>query len=136
MSNIKTVQELIEAVRRGDIEAFRQHLADDVRWEYHPAGNSAQERDVPYMRLREGRQAAGGFVRDIQEDFELHSLDVQSILEGDNSVAVKLGYELTVKATGKRIRDEEIHLYEIGPDGKVTAFRHFLDTAKAIEAHA
>lgn len=47
-----------------------------------------------------------------------------------------IGCELTVKATGKRVRDEEIHLYEFGPYGKVAAFRHFLDTAKAIEAHS
>jgi uncharacterized protein len=57
-------------------------------------------------------------------------------MEGDGHVAVLLGYELTVTATGKRVRDEEIHLYEFDADGKVTAFRHFLDTAKAIEAHS
>jgi ketosteroid isomerase-like protein len=45
-------------------------------------------------------------------------------------------YELTVKATGTRVRDEEIHLMEFGSDGKMTAYRHFLDTAKAIEAHS
>ena len=45
-------------------------------------------------------------------------------------------YGLTVKATGKRVRDEEIHLWEFGSDGKVAAYRHFLDTAKAIEPHS
>ena len=45
-------------------------------------------------------------------------------------------YDLTVKATGKRVRDEEIDLWEFGSDGKINAYRHFLDTAKAIEAHS
>lgn len=61
---------------------------------------------------------------------------MQSFLEEDDTVAVLLGHKLTVKATGKRMRDEEIHLYEVGPDGKEKAFRHVLDTAKAIEPHS
>jgi ketosteroid isomerase-like protein len=107
-----------------------------VRWEYHPTGNTAQDAGVPYMRLREGRQAAGRVLHDIEEDFDLNSLDVKAYLEGNGHVAVVLGYELAVKATGKRIRDDEVHLHEVGSDGKVKAFRHFLDTAKAIEAHS
>jgi uncharacterized protein len=136
MSNVPTIQKLLEAVSQGDVEAFQEHLAEDVRWEYHPTGNTAQDRDVPYMRLREGREDAAGFLRDIAEDFDLSSLEVQGFLEGDSRVAVLLGYELTVKSTGKRVRDEEIHLWELDSDRKVTAFRHFLDTAKAIEAHS
>lgn len=50
--------------------------------------------------------------------------------------AVLIEVDLTVKATGKRLRDEEIHLWEFGPDGKVVSLRHFLDTAKAIDAHS
>lgn len=132
----KVIQQPIEAVKRGDADGFRERLAENVRWEYHPTGNTAQDADVPYMRLREGPEAAAGSLRDIEEDFELNSLDVQSFLEGDGKVAMLQGYELTVKSTGKRVRDEEIHLYELDPNSKVTAFRHFLDTAKAIEAHS
>jgi ketosteroid isomerase-like protein len=136
MSNVQTVRQILEALESGDADAFRKHLAEDVRWEYHPTGNTAQERDVPYMRLRNGREAAAGFIDDIEEDFEMNSLELKSFLEGENLVAVLIGYELTVRATGKRVRDEEIHLYELGADGKVSTFRHFLDTAKAIEAHS
>jgi uncharacterized protein len=136
MGNLTTIRELIDAVMRGDADGFRERLAEDVRWEYHPTGNTAQDHDVPYMRFRKGQHAAAEFLDDIQKDFEMHSLDVQSFLEGDGKVAVLLGFELTVKDTGERIRDEEIHLYEFDSAGKVTAFRHFLDTAKAIDAHA
>jgi uncharacterized protein len=136
MSNMDTVRQILDAVGRGDADAFREHMAEHVRWEFHPTGNTAQNGDVPYLRLREGPEAAAGFLRDIEADFEIHSFDVQSLPEGDGRVAVLLGFELTVRATGKRVRDEEIHLYEFGPDGRVSAFRHFLDTAKAIEAHS
>jgi ketosteroid isomerase-like protein len=88
------------------------------------------------MRSRTGREAVAGFFQDIEEDFEMNSFNPHSFLEGDGLVAAVIEYELTVKATGKRLRDEEIHLMEFGSDGKMTAFRHFLDTAKAIEAHS
>lgn len=35
---------------------------------------------------------------------------------------------------GGRYRDEHLHLWSLGPDGKVTALRHFLDTAKLLAA--
>jgi len=135
MSNLETIKQLLNALKEGDVDGFVAHLADDVRWEFHPHGNTAQERDVPYMRYREGRDHARTFHDDILEDFEMHDIDAHSFLEGDGKVAVVIRYELTVKSTGKRIRDEEIHLYEMDDDGKVRAFRHFLDTARAIDAH-
>lgn len=134
--HVETVRRMIHALMDGDVPAFLAGLADDVRWEHHPTGNTAQARDVPYMRLRRGREAAAGFYDDITEAFELHSLNPHSFLAGDDRVAVVLEYELTVNATGKRVHDEEVHLYEFDSDGKVIAFRHFLDTAKAIAAHS
>lgn len=77
-----------------------------------------------------------GFFQDIEEDFEMQSFNIRSFLEGDGLVAAVTEFDLTVKATGKRVRDEEVHLFEFDAEGKVTAFRHFLDTAKAIEAHS
>ena len=136
MSNVATVQEIYEAFGRGDIPAILQRLAEDVRWEHHPTGNTAQDHDVPYMRPRLGRDAAAGFFQDIGEDFEMHSFNPHTFLEGEGLVAAVIEYDLTVKATGKRLRDEEIHLWEFGAEGKATAYRHFLDTAKAIEAHS
>jgi uncharacterized protein len=136
MSNVGTMQQIYEAFGRGDIPAILERLAEDVRWEQWPTGNAAQERDVPYMRGRSGREAAAGFFEDIQKDFELNSLNPHAFLEGDDRVAVLIEVDLTVRSTGKRLTDEEIHLWEFGRDGELTGFRHFLDTAKAIEAHA
>ncbi len=136
MSNVETVQRMYEAFGRGDVPAILAGLAEDVRWEDHPTGNAAQDHDVPYMRPRSGREAVAGFFQEIGEDFEMQSFNPHSFLEGDGLVAAVIEYELTVKTTGKRVRDEEVHLYEFDSEGKVTAFRHFLDTAKAIEAHS
>lgn len=70
-----------------DADAFVRHLAEDVRWEYHPTGNTAQEADVPYMRLREGREAAAGFLRDIEQDFEVQSVELKSFSGGEKDLS-------------------------------------------------
>jgi uncharacterized protein len=36
--------------------------------------------------------------------------------------------------SGGRYRDEQLHLWTFGPDGKVVALRHFMDTAKILAA--
>lgn len=136
MSNLTVVQGLYEAFGRGDIPAVLEFLADDVRWEEWPTPNTAQQSDVPYMRARAGREAVKGFFEDIQEDFELNSFRPQAFLEGEDRVAVLIAVDFTVRSTGKRVEDEEIHLWEFGSDGEIVGHRHFLDTAKAIEAHS
>lgn len=135
-ANVATVSGTYEAFGRGDIPAILEQFAEDIRWEHHPTGNAAQDRGLRFMRPRRGREEVAGFYEDIEEDFEMHSFNPHSFLAGDGLVAVVIEYELTVKSTGKRVHDEEIHLYELAPDGKITSFRHFLDTAKAIEAHS
>jgi uncharacterized protein len=136
MSNIKTVQQIYEAFGRGDFPAILERLAEDVRWEHHPTGNTAQEQDIPYMRFRSGREAVAGYFQEVEEDLEIHAYNFHAILEGDGLVAGVFEIDSTVKATGKRIKDEQIHLWRFDAGGKVTAFRHFLDTAKAIDAQS
>ena len=136
MSHVDTIQHLYEAFGRGDIPAVLEHLDESVRWEEWRTGNTAQEADVPYMRSRNGREAAAGFFQDIQDDFELNSFNPHAFLEGGDHVAVVVEVDLTVKSTGKRLHDEEIHLWGFGSDGRIVSHRHFLDTAKAIDAHS
>jgi ketosteroid isomerase-like protein len=39
-----------------------------------------------------------------------------------------------VIATGQRLRDVDVHPWSFGPDGRVTEFRHFVDSVKHVEA--
>jgi hypothetical protein len=43
-------------------------------------------------------------------------------------------HDLSVVFPTGRVRDEELHLWRFGSDHKVTAFRHYVDTAKHIAA--
>ena len=133
--NLRTIQRNYEAFGRGDVDVILESLALDVQWEYHPTGNTAQDSGVPYMRFRKGKEQVPGFFEDMEKHYEIHAFEPQAFLEGDGFVAVVVKFELKVKATGKRIQDEEIHLFEFDHQGKVKAFRHFLDSKKTVEAH-
>jgi|tagenome__1003787_1003787.scaffolds.fasta_scaffold20177443_2 ketosteroid isomerase-like protein len=130
-TNLSTVQRIYEAFGRGDVPAILAELADDVVWETWLG--SAQEAGVPWLVRREGRDEVAGFFAAL-EATDLHRLEPLNFLAGGDQVAAVFALDLTVKATGARFQDEEIHLWTFGPDGRVTGLRHVSDTAKHIAA--
>ena len=132
MTNLEIVQALYAAFGRGDAAAFLSHLHDDVGWEAWDA-NEAQRAGVPYLIARNGKAEVTGFFA-AAAGLEMHDLKVLGFLTNENQVAVEVEIEFTVKATGKRLRDQELHLWTLA-GGKVTRLRHYIDTAKHIAAN-
>ena len=123
MKHAETVRSIYAAFQRGDIETILKHLADDVQWEY-----SIEAEDVPWLKHRRGRSEVPGFFASMA-GFELHRFEPKTFLENDNIVVVLIDVDLTVKATGKRIAEEdEVHIWYFGPLGEVTKFAHKVDT--------
>ena len=56
-------------------------------------------------------------------------------MSSDRQVVAQITIDWTLPGGG-RLRDEELHLWTFGPDGRVVAFRHYVDTAKHIRAAA
>lgn len=132
MNNVQTVQAIYSAFGRGDVPGFLSWLHDDVRWEEW-ADNHAQAAEVPYLMPRRGKAGVEGFFAAVG-GLELHGMQVLGFFSGDDRVVVEVEIEFTVKATGKRLRDQELHMWALEA-GKVTALRHYVDTAKHIAAH-
>jgi uncharacterized protein len=131
MDNISTVQALYAAFGRGDIPAILTHLHDQVSWE-QLADYSAQNAGVPWLAARNGPAEVAGFF-EIVGKFKFYEFQVLSILAGGNKVAAEIRIDIEVPG-GARIRDEEMHLWTFDEQGKVTRFRHFLDTHKHMKA--
>jgi ketosteroid isomerase-like protein len=132
MDNLSTVQGIYEAFGRGDVPAILARLDDDVVWENWPS--SVQDAGVPWLARREGREDVAGFFTALGA-VDIHRLDALNFLSGGDQVAVVFAIDLTVRDSGVRLQDEEIHLWTFAPDGRVTGFRHVTDTAKHIAAH-
>jgi ketosteroid isomerase-like protein len=131
MSIEQTVQEIYAAFQRGDVPTILDRLADDVQWEAWD-NHSAQRSGVPWMRPRQGKSGAAEFFGVVGQ-MQIVDFRVLSIMSGPNQVAVELIVEATIPGGG-HFRDEEMHLWSFNAGGKVTRLRHYIDSAKHIEA--
>jgi ketosteroid isomerase-like protein len=130
-ANLVTIQEIYAAFGRGDVPAILDLIADDCRWEAW-ADNSAQSAGVPHLQPRIGRSGVGEFFAAVAE-LEIHDFAVLDYIAGRDQVAAEILIEASTPAGG-RFRDEELHLWTLGTDGRVVRLRHYVDTAKHIAA--
>lgn len=133
MSNIGQLQSVYQSFGSGDIPAILEAISDDVAWEQWDHDNSAQKAGVPWYEAREGRDGAAAFFESLGV-MEIHDFQVLNLMEGGNQIAATIRIDFTVKETGERVRDEEIHLWTFDDAGKITGMRHYTDTAKHIKA--
>jgi uncharacterized protein len=133
MGNAATVQEIYEAFGRGDVPAILERLADDVAWEAWPDDTSAQRAGIPWLAERRGPAEVGQFFESLA-GLEIHAFEPHTMLETGDRVAAQIAIDATARETGRRFRDEEIHLWVFDADGRVAEFRHYVDTGKHLEA--
>jgi ketosteroid isomerase-like protein len=131
MTPSQIVEKIYAAFGRGDVSTIVDLMADDVRWEAW-ADNSAQAADVPWLRSRRGKAGVTEFFQLVGQ-FQIHDFKVLSIMANDRQVAAEFVIDATPPGA-QRYRDEEVHLWTFGDDGKVTRLRHYTDTAKHIAA--
>jgi ketosteroid isomerase-like protein len=123
VSHLATVQGIYAAFGRGDVPAILGCLAEDVVWEYGQPST-----DVPWLQSRRGRAAVVGFFEALGA-VEFARLEATTFLESGPTVVVLLQLDATVKATGRRVLEEdEVHIWHFDAAGQVSRFRHRLDT--------
>lgn len=122
MANFDTVQ--------GDIPAILEHLAPSVEWEY-----GANSTDVPWLQPRRGPAEVRQFFESVAA-LEIHKFHPKAFLESNNVVVVLADFEATVRATGRRIVEEdEVHVWYFDSAGRVGRFRHVVDTHQHLTAY-
>ena len=125
---LHTVQSIYQAFGRQDIPAILATLAPDVRWEDF-ADNSAQRAGAPHLVPRHGPDGVLAFFGVIA-GLQIHEFKVLDLFAGPRQVAAEVVIDFTVPATGRRLRDEELHLWTFDDQGRVARMRHYTDTAK------
>lgn len=123
MGNSDTVRKIYAAFGRGEISTILDCLAEDVEWEYGVVST-----ELPYLQPRRGRSEVRGFF-DTLHHLEFHRFEPKQILESGTVAVALIDLEVTVKATGRRIVEEdEAHVWHFDGQGKVRRFRHRVDT--------
>jgi hypothetical protein len=131
--SLTTITAIYEAFGKGEIPTILSHMADDVQWEAW-ADNTAQKAGVPWLQARQGKEGVLAFFQYLGTQMQVKDFQVLSIMDGGNQVAVEFVIEVAIPASGTHYRDEEIHLWSLNAEGKVTRLRHYTDTAKHIAA--
>jgi ketosteroid isomerase-like protein len=126
------VADIYAAFGTGDVPRILAHLDPDVLWDADWQDNFAQRAGVAVLTPRKGRDDVAGFFAYLA-GCSFESFAVLDVLAGERQVVAQVEIEF-VMPSGGRHRDQELHLWTFGPDGKVVAFRHYGDTAKIIAA--
>ena len=134
MGNVETVGAVYEAFGKGDIPAILERLADDVQWDMWEPTSTALDGTIPYLVPRKSPGEVAEFFGALA-DVEFHHFEPLTIAGSGDMVIAAIRLEATVKATGKRIDDFEVHVWTFDAAGKVTSMRHVIDTLKHYEAH-
>lgn len=122
-ANLQTVQSIYGAFGRGDVPAILATLSEEVDWEY---GASASR--IPWMQPGRGPQAAGAFFASLA-GMAIEKFVPKAFFDGGQTIVVLVDITFTVKATGKRVVEEdEVHIWHFDAAGKVARFRHRADT--------
>jgi ketosteroid isomerase-like protein len=122
--SVEVVRGVYEAFGRGDVPAVLAAIAE-VEW--HEAEG------MPYGGVYHGAEAvAQNVFGPITEDIPDFTLAPQEFIAAGDAVAVVVRYSGTGKATGKQLDLPVVHVWDV-PDGRITRFRQFADTAKYLE---
>lgn len=130
-ANLAVIQDIYGAFGRGDTAAILDHIAEDCRWEQWD-GHTGQRAGIAYLRAQNGPAGVADFFAEVAR-LEIHDFHVGDILSSATQVAVEITIDASTPAGG-RFRDEELHMWTLGDDGRVTRMRHYVDTAKHIAA--
>ena len=83
---------------------------------------------MPWLQPRNGRSEVAGFFENLGA-LNFDKFVPKEILETDGLVVALVDVELTVKANGKRVAEEdEIHVWRFNDAGKVARFKEGLDS--------
>lgn len=126
---MQTVQGIYGAFGQGDVPAILDALADDVVWE-----PDTVDHGIPWIVPGTGKDTVAAFFKAAGEGLEFQSFEPVAFLEGGDQVAAVIKVQARANATGKSIRDTEIHLWSFDAEGKVTSLRHFIDTHQHVQA--
>ena len=127
--SVALAKSLYAAFGKGEIATIIAAMAPEVNWE--TVGRSA---DFPTFGPRKGPAQVQEFFAAVGSNLDFSDFSPKEYYPVADKVFVLGHYAMTVKKTGKKMESDWEHVFTIA-GGKVTAFREFLDTARAVDAY-
>jgi ketosteroid isomerase-like protein len=131
-TNLAIIAGIYEAFGRGDIDHILGLIADDCAWDSW-LDNHGQNAGIPPMTRRHGPAGVAEFFVYVAT-MQIQDFQVLDMLASDGQVVVEVQISIAMPDGGS-LTDEELHLYSLNDDGKISRMRHYVDTAKQIKAY-
>ena len=129
-SNADTVRAIYESFGRGDVPSILARVTDDVDW--NNSGTAAG--NLPWNGNFSGRNKLPGFFAALAQHLDIPLFEPKEFVSEGRHVAVRLRIRLVMKKNGKSAEFDTIHYWTLDGHGKVSAYRHFNDTAGELAA--
>ncbi len=128
--NVQIAKRAYELFKGGDIESLLNLYTDDATWE------TPRVENMPQTGKRKGREQMLEFMALVGPgNLESLRFEPREFVAQGNKVVVLGHYQWRVKATGKEYASDFVHVCTFDDDGKITAFKEYLDTAAARDAY-
>jgi hypothetical protein len=126
---VATVQAIYQAFGRGDIAAIQGRVRPDTQWDFN--GGRAE---VPWHKPVKSRAEVAAFLGSFGSSNEVHRFEPREFIASGQHVIVEIHLEYTVRATGRRVLQDQLHWWSFDDQGQVARLRHFEDTAQVLAA--
>jgi len=128
--NIEIVRGIYAAFGTRDMQYILDHLADDVSW-----GITSIANEVPAYGLVTGKHNVPAFFQAWGQTAEHRAFEASDFVAAGDHVFCTLHYDLTVKATGKRLVNSGCAQHWTLVNGKIVRWRGWEDTAATRDAY-
>jgi uncharacterized protein len=119
---VRTIQEIYGAFRRGDIASIIGQLTDDVVWVTH------FEPIVPWAGDYSGKDNVPRFFQAITDSVDVEAFEPDEfVAQGDTVVSLGM-FACRVRATGKSARTRWAFIWKFR-DGRISSYEQFHDPA-------
>lgn len=126
--HVQAVQEIYGAFGKGEVAAIMERCTNDTEWSF----NGAQA-EVPWHHPVRSRSDLPKFFQAIGSNVEFHDFRPLHFVHSGADVICHVALEYTVKHTGKRVKEEQLHWWTFS-DRYVRRMVHFEDTAQVAAA--
>ncbi len=117
--NIQIVKDFFAAIGRGDSEALRTLVAEDIEW-------TIPGKDWPLAGTRHGHAGLADLLETASKSIETSTEPREFVAQGDRVLVVGFA-KGRIKATNKTFEDDWIFAITVR-DGKLTNIREYVDT--------
>jgi uncharacterized protein len=129
MDNVEFVKSLYAAFKRGDLQTLYENNDPNIEWY-----SNADPMLIPWGGERKGLSGMKSFFAELGAHVDFEKFEPRQFFAGEDTVTVILDLATRMKPSGGRFEGEALHLFKIR-DGKVTAFREYIDTHAAVQAY-